>query len=197
MNLKEKIAATVERIAPELIRLSHDVHDNPELGLEEFKACAWQVELLQKYGFTVETGCCANLPTSYRAVYKSTKPGPVIAFLAEYDALPTVGHGCGHNLFGATSCLAAASLKQVIDEVGGEIRVYGTPGEEGGENGSAKGSFVREGFFNDVDAALCVHPGDVCWDIGAGTGSLREPGFVRGSFQQKHCLCTYGYRVLG
>ena len=79
--------------------------------------------------------------------------------LAEYDALPGIGHACGHNLFGATSCLAAAALKQVLDETGGEIRVYGTPGEEGGENGSAKVSFVREGFFRDVDAALCVHPG--------------------------------------
>jgi amidohydrolase len=80
-------------------------------------------------------------------------------FLAEYDALNGIGHACGHNLFGATSALAAAALKQVLDETGGEIRVYGTPGEEGGENGSAKGSFVREGFFRDVDAALCVHPG--------------------------------------
>ena len=76
------------------------------------------------------------------------------------DALVGLGHGCGHNLFGPTSLLAASALKQVIDEVGGEVRVYGTPGEEGGENGSAKGSFVREGFLRDVDAALCVHPGD-------------------------------------
>lgn len=79
--------------------------------------------------------------------------------MAEYDALVGLGHGCGPNLFGPTSCLAAVGLKEVLDEVGGEVRVYGTPGEEGGENGSAKGSFVREGFFEDVDAALCVHPG--------------------------------------
>ena len=68
----------------------------------------------------------------------------MLVFLAEYDALAGLGHGCGHNLFGPTSLLAAAALRQVIDEIGGEVRVYGTPGEEGGENGSAKGSFVRE-----------------------------------------------------
>ena len=97
--------------------------------------------------------------TSFAAYYKSHKPSPVIVFLAEYDALAGLGHGCGHNIFGATSALAGAALKHVIEEVGGEVRVYGTPGEEGGENGSAKGSFVREGFLDDVDAALCVHPG--------------------------------------
>lgn len=84
----------------------------------------------------------------------------MIAFLAEYDALVGIGHACGHNLFAANSSLAAAGLKSVIDEVGGEVRVYGTPGEEGGENSSAKCSFVREGFFKDVDIALCAHPAD-------------------------------------
>ncbi|MBQ8091604.1 MAG: M20 family peptidase, partial [Pyramidobacter sp.] len=66
MNLKEKIASTVDRIAPELIKLSHDVHDNPELGMQEFKACAWQVELLRKHGFTVEEKFC-GIETAYKA----------------------------------------------------------------------------------------------------------------------------------
>lgn len=80
-------------------------------------------------------------------------------FLAEYDALVGLGHGCGHNLFGAASALAGVALLQVIGETGGEVRVYGTPGEEGGQNRSAKGSFVREGYLKNVDAALCIHPG--------------------------------------
>ena len=80
-------------------------------------------------------------------------------FLAEYDALPGIGHACGHNLYGVTSSLAAVALKEIIDDVGGEVRIYGTPGEEGGENGSAKGSFVKHGFFDDVDFALGLHPG--------------------------------------
>src|SRR5699024_6634799 len=97
--------------------------------------------------------------TGFDARYRSDKPGPTIVFYAEYDALPGIGHACGHNIFGATSSLAAVGLKEIIDKVGGEVRVYGTPGEEGGENGSAKGSFVREGFFDDVDIALVLHPG--------------------------------------
>ncbi|MBQ6662049.1 MAG: hypothetical protein IJM69_00740, partial [Firmicutes bacterium] len=79
MDNKERVIQIVDEIAPDLRELTLKIHDNPEMGMTEVKACAWQVELLQKYGFTVETGCCANLPTSYRAVYKSAKPGPVIA----------------------------------------------------------------------------------------------------------------------
>ena len=134
------------------------IHAKPETSNHEYFACGLLSEQLKKEGFEVAVDVAGH-PTGFTAVYKAKKPGPVIVFLAEYDALVGLGHGCGHNLFGATSCLAAAALKQVAEETGGEIRVYGTPGEEGGENGSAKGSFVREGFFRDVDAALCVHPG--------------------------------------
>ena len=156
MTERERVIQIVDALAPELKTLALNIHDNPELGLQEFKACAWQKELLAKYGFQIKDDFC-NLETAYKAVYKGKKQGPKIAFLAEYDALPGIGHACGHNLFGATSSLAAVALKSVIDTVGGKVRVYGTPGEEGGENGSAKASFVREGFFKDVDAALCVH----------------------------------------
>ena len=135
-----------------------EIHGRPETSNHEVFACTTLSEQMKREGFQV-TVDVAGHPTGFTAVYKAAKAGPTLVFLAEYDALAGLGHGCGHNLFGATSCLAAAALKQVIEEVGGEIRVYGTPGEEGGENGSAKGSFVREGFFRDVDAALCVHPG--------------------------------------
>ena len=124
----------------------------------EFFACERLSNQLKTEGFDVKVDVAGHR-TGFAASYRAAKPGPVVVFLAEYDALGGIGHACGHNLFGATSALAAASLKQVIDQTGGEVRVYGTPGEEGGENGSAKGSFVREGFFKDVDAALCVHPG--------------------------------------
>lgn len=139
------------------------IHAKPEVSNYEFFACDTLSQLLDDEGFEV-TKDVAGHRTGFTGVYKSAseKKGPVVVFLAEYDALEGLGHACGHNLFGATSVLAAASLKQVIDETGGEIRVYGTPGEEGGENGSAKGSFVREGFFKDVDFALCVHPGSDC-----------------------------------
>lgn len=137
--------------------LALDIHDHPEVSNYEFHAAEVLSQQLKEEGFAVKIDVAGHR-TGFDARYKSGKPGPTIAFLAEYDALPGIGHACGHNLFGTTSLLAASALKEIIEEVGGEIRVYGTPGEEGGENGSAKGSFVREGFFTDVDAALCVHP---------------------------------------
>lgn len=138
--------------------IARKIHANPEVSNYEFLACETLSEQLKVEGFDVKVDVAGHR-TGFDARYVSRKPGPVIVFLAEYDALAGIGHACGHNLFGATSLLSAVALKSVIDKVGGEIRVYGTPGEEGGENGSAKGSFVREGFLDDVDVALCVHPG--------------------------------------
>ncbi len=158
MSYREDIIAYVDRQDGTYRQIALDIHARPEVSNYEFYACERLSEQLKKEGFQVDVDVAGHR-TGFNAVYSTGKPGPVIVFLAEYDALPGIGHACGHNLFGATSSLAGAALKQVIDELGGEIRVYGTPGEEGGENGSAKGSFVREGFFRDVDAALCVHPG--------------------------------------
>lgn len=156
--MTEKITAFIKERLPIYQELALDIHDHPEVSNYEFYSSEVLVDRLKKEGFEVAYDVAGHR-TGFDARYNSGKPGPVLAFLAEYDALPGIGHACGHNLFGTTSVLAASALKQVIDEVGGEIRVYGTPGEEGGENGSAKGSFVREGFFTDVDAALCAHPG--------------------------------------
>ena len=158
MAFREKILEYAEEQYPVYREIALQIHAKPETSNHEYFACGVLSEQLKKEGFEVKVDVAGH-PTGFTGVYKSAKPGPVLAFLAEYDALTGLGHGCGHNLFGATSLLAAASLKQVINDIGGEIRVYGTPGEEGGENGSAKGSFVREGYFKDVDAALCVHPG--------------------------------------
>ena len=158
MNERDAILAYADAQYPVYRQMALDIHARPETSNHEYFACSLLAGQLRKEGFDV-TVDVADHPTGFSAVYKAGKPGPVLAFLAEYDALSGLGHGCGHNLFGPTSALAGAALKQVLDDVGGEIRVYGTPGEEGGENGSAKGSFVRKGFFKDVDAALCVHPG--------------------------------------
>ncbi len=133
------------------------IHQHPETSNHEYFAAETLGKLLQEDGFSVVQDVAGH-PTGFVASFKSHKPGPAVVFLAEYDALAGIGHACGHNLFGATSSLAAVALKSVIEEVGGEIRVYGTPGEEGGENGSAKASFVRCGLFKDVDVALCAHP---------------------------------------
>src|SRR5699024_7111930 len=92
------------------------------------------------------------------AQFDSGKPGPTIAYLAEYDALPGIGHACGHNIIGTTSVAAAIALSKELEHTGGKVVVLGTPAEEGGPNGSAKGSFVRHGFLEDVDVALMAHP---------------------------------------
>lgn len=154
--MKEKIMGAVNAVGPELDELSRNMYDNPELGYEEFKACAWHTELLEKYGFTVEKNYC-DIATAYKASYDSKKPGLTIAFLAEYDALPGVGHGCGHNILGATSLGAGIALKSVIDRLGGKVIVFGTPAEE---TSGAKVIFAEQGKFDDVDIAMMAHPSD-------------------------------------
>lgn len=154
---RDKIEAVVAEKLKAYQEIALAIHDKPEVSNYEFFACEILSQRLKDEGFEVKVDVAGHR-TGFDARYKATKPGPVIVFYAEYDALAGLGHGCGHNLFGVTSSLASVALKSVIDEVGGEIRVYGTPGEEGGENGSAKGSFVNQGFFDDVDAALGAHP---------------------------------------
>lgn len=158
MTVEQKVTEAIDARVSDYQQISREIHAKPEVSNYEFFACKRLSDKLREEGFEVKCDVAGHR-TGFTATYRSGKPGPVLAFLAEYDALVGLGHGCGHNLFGPTSCLAAVGLKEVLDEIGGEVRVYGTPGEEGGENGSAKGSFVREGFFEDVDAALCVHPG--------------------------------------
>ena len=157
-RLREEIVNYIDENGKTYQQIALDIHAKPEVSNYEFFASKTLSEQLRSVGFQIELPAAGHR-TGFAASYKAEKKGPVICFLAEYDALSGLGHGCGHNLFGATSALAAAALRSVIDQTGGEVRVYGTPGEEGGENGSAKGSFVREGYFKDVDAALCVHPG--------------------------------------
>ncbi len=158
MGLRETVISYAEKQAAVYQQIALDIHAHPEVSNYEFFACKTLSDQMVREGFQVQVDVAGHR-TAFTAAYRSAKPGPVLVYLAEYDALAGLGHGCGHNLFGAGSCLAASALKQVMDEVGGEVRVYGTPGEEGGENGSSKGSFVREGFLKDVDAALCAHPG--------------------------------------
>ena len=139
------------------VQTSHDIHRNPEVGNEEFFAAKTLTLLLEEAGFDV-TRNVAGHETGFIARKSSAKQGPKISFLAEYDALPGLGHACGHNIIGTTSIAAGISLAQIIDETGGEVIVYGTPAEEGGPNGSAKASFVKDGLFDKVDVALMIHP---------------------------------------
>ncbi|MEA2677090.1 MAG: hypothetical protein QOJ81_1231 [Chloroflexota bacterium] len=146
---REKIAAAL----PELIDLSHRLHANPELNYAEVKAAGWLTDWLESAGFAVERGI-ADLPTAFRATYGN---GPLkVAFLAEYDALPDVGHACGHNIISASSLGAAVGLATVADAAGVTVSVIGTPAEEGG---GGKIVMVEKGVFDGVDCALMIHPG--------------------------------------
>lgn len=157
-ELKNQISQFIDTNAKLYQDISLAIHAKPEVSDFEYFASQTLSEQLKKEGFEIELPAAGHR-TGFAATYKSNKPGPTVVFLAEYDALAGLGHGCGHNVFGATSSLASAALKSVVDQIGGEVRVYGTPGEEGGQNGSAKGSFVKKGYLNDVDFALCTHPG--------------------------------------
>ena len=157
-ELKNQISQFIDTNAKLYQDISLAIHAKPEVSDFEYFASQTLSEQLKKEGFEIELPAAGHR-TGFAATYKSNKPGPTVVFLAEYDALAGLGHGCGHNVFGATSSLASAALKSIVDQIGGEVRVYGTPGEEGGQNGSAKGSFVKKGYLNDVDFALCTHPG--------------------------------------
>ncbi len=152
--MKERILKRADELKAELLRLSHDIHANPETSFEEVRAAAWQKELLEKHGFEVEAPFC-GMETAFRAVKKSGKPGPVVAFLSEYDALNGLGHACGHNIIAASSVGAGLALASLLDETGGEVQVVGTPGEEGG---GGKVFMVERGAFKGVDFALMMHP---------------------------------------
>ncbi|ASN04904.1 M20 family metallopeptidase [Virgibacillus necropolis] len=158
-KIKQRIIENVEENRDQYIKTSHAIHDRPEIGNEEFFASELLTDTLGKEGFTVEKGVAGH-ETAFLAKRKGEKEGLRIGFLAEYDALPGIGHACGHNIIGTTSVAAAIALSKVIDEVGGELVVLGTPAEEGGPNGSAKGSFVKAGLLDDIDAAIMLHPGN-------------------------------------
>ena len=155
INIDKLKQAAVRQIAyerPQLQELTLKIHANPELGLREFKACEWLTQYLMQRGFNIERGIC-EMPTAFRATYG--KNNPVIALLAEYDALPGVGHACGHNLICTIAVGAAVASKLVVDHCGGSIVVIGTPAEE---NYGGKIVMARKGAFSDLDVAMLVHP---------------------------------------
>jgi amidohydrolase len=151
---KTTIFQTIDANAERFKSISRFIGEHPELGHEEVLASRKLTEELEAQGFRVERGTL-DIPTAFIAEYDSGKPGPTIAYLAEYDALPEVGHACGHHLICMMSIGAAVGLKSVLDKTGGRIRVYGTPAEE---TKGAKVPMAAAGLFDDVDAAMMTHP---------------------------------------
>ena len=171
MSNEEDIWKLVDNKSEDYIRFSDRVFDTPEILYKEFKSVSEHTQMLKQEGFNVSEGIC-NMPTAVLGEYGDS--GPIIAILGEFDALPGLsqeagiaqhkpientgnGHGCGHNLLGAASLLAATAVKDWIEKnnIKARIKYYGCPAEEGG---AAKTYMARDGLFNNVDAAICWHP---------------------------------------
>jgi amidohydrolase len=154
-ELKQRIVDEVDARRDELIRISDTIHAKPELAFQEFEAVALLTSVLEQEGFAVQRGV-AGLETAFVASYTSQKGDrPVVALLAEYDALADLGHACGHNIIGTATMGAALALRPILDGMAGTIQVVGTPAEEGG---AGKVIMAEAGVFDDVDAAMMVHP---------------------------------------
>ncbi len=129
--LKQRVQEIVDEMAERLIEISHTIHANPEIAFEEYASMALLADTAEAAGMAVERGI-AQLPTAFMATSECAQPGPTVAVLAEYDALPGLGHACGHNIIGTSALGAALAVHAVRAELAGEIRLIGTPAEEGG-----------------------------------------------------------------
>ncbi len=149
----QRIDSIVDRLGQELVDLSHTIHDDPELNFEEFHAHDHLVSALERHGLEVEAHAY-GLPTAFVA-RAGTGNGPTIAVLCEYDALPEIGHACGHNIIATSGLGAGLALAALADEFGGRVVIFGTPAEEGG---GGKVFMAEAGAFVGIDAAMMVHP---------------------------------------
>ena len=157
-KLKDTAQREVDRAAEALVELSHLVHAHPELCFEEELSSRYVAEALDGAGLTVETGVC-DLPTAFVATAGS---GPLtLAICAEYDALPGIGHACGHNIIASAAVGAGLALAPIADDLGITVKVVGTPAEEGG---GGKIMLLERGAFDGVHAAMMVHPAPFDFD---------------------------------
>ncbi|MCB0082350.1 MAG: M20 family metallopeptidase [Caldilineaceae bacterium] len=152
--LKERVCDYIDEIAPQLLQISHTIHANPEISFAEFESMKLLADTAEAFGYAVQRGV-AGLETAFMAVSARTQ-GPTIAFIAEYDALPGLGHACGHNIIGTAATGAALAMQAIRSEVPGTVKLIGTPAEEGG---GGKVIMAEYGVFDDLDAAMMIHPG--------------------------------------
>ena len=154
-DLKGKATSLVDEMRPRIVEMADHIFDNPELSSEEFKTVAYLTEELKSNGFSVETGV-GGLDTAFRAEFDTKKKGPVLAFIAEYDALPEIGHACHHHIIASSSVNGAIALSKMSDDLCGKIVCVGTPAEEVLEE---KLVMIRNGVFDGIDAGLMFHGG--------------------------------------
>ena len=154
-TLKTDVCRAVDAHAAQLVAVAREIHAHPELAFEEHRAAALLVATLRDAGLAVDAGCY-GVATAFES--RGGDAGPVVALLAEYDALPGIGHACGHNLIATAAVGAGIALAALGARVPGRVRVLGTPAEE---SGCGKEVLARAGAFEDVDAALMIHPAGV------------------------------------
>jgi amidohydrolase len=152
---RQQVLESVAAQQSDLIRLSENLHTNPELGWQEHRAAGWTAEYLSRHGFEVESGYL-GFPTAIRAVFGTGSRR--VGLMAEYDALPGLGHACGHNIITAISCGAAVALAHFADEHDLTVELYGTPAEEGG---GGKIELLKKGAFQGLNLAMMAHPSPV------------------------------------
>jgi len=154
-TLSEATTQAIESARPELVEVALDIHSHPELNYQEQHAAGLLSDTLEQHGFQVERGV-GGVETAFTATLPGgAGDGPTVAVLAEYDALPEIGHGCGHNLIAMAAVGAGLGLKANLDKLPGKVMVIGTPAEEGG---GGKIKMLDAGVFNGVDAVLSSHP---------------------------------------
>ncbi|MCW4050664.1 MAG: M20 family metallopeptidase [Candidatus Bathyarchaeota archaeon] len=164
-EIKKIVKESVDEKKPILVDIARYLYENPELGSEEFKAFEKITKVLEDHDFKVEKGIF-DMPTAFVASYRGKSDGPKVAVLCEYDALPGVGHGCGHDLIAASAVGAGIAASQAIGELAGEVLVIGTPAEEGhGPSGGSKVIMANKGFFDDIDGVVMLHPA-TGWSVG-------------------------------
>lgn len=151
---KKRLIQTAETLRKNIWELAWEIGNEPEEGYKEYKAAKLLTTFLEERGFKIECPL-VGMETAFRASFGGSNPGPRIVFLAEYDSLPDIGHGCGHNLIGAASVGAAAALASMPD-LPGEVMVVGSPAEE---TSGAKVALTQAGIFQGTDAAMMFHPG--------------------------------------
>lgn len=151
--IQQKIIDKIDNIKDEIFHLANFIYEQKEIGLEEYNSSARLKEYLSDKGFEIEDDF-PDMPTAFVARYRKGN-GPKIGICAEYDALPNIGHACGHHVIAALSVASAVGLKEALSDVSGEIIVFGTPSEE---TGDGKPYLVEKGYFKDVDVAMMVHP---------------------------------------
>ncbi|MBU3143266.1 M20 family metallopeptidase [Clostridium sp. CF012] len=155
-DVKEFINIYIENIKPELIELSKKIHENPELAYEEYKASNWLKEFIEKKGYDVEKPI-GNLETAFKSNITQGNNNYKYAILAEYDALPKLGHACGHNIISTSAVGAFLALGKAMEmfKISGDISIIGTPAEEGG---GGKVELIKAGIFKDINASIMMHP---------------------------------------